>query len=279
MTKQAVVPCNTLVYDVGMDIGQDTKHYLQRGYKVVAFEANPELVRQNKIRFKDAIKKGDLTIVYGAIVDEKTAQKGTIDFFINKESVWGTVVPARAAEYEDRSKSSARVVKVPCVSFVSALKEYGIPHYIKVDIEGADIVCLEALRAIKQRPAYISLESDVDSYANVRKELELLDELGYTRFQVINQKDIQKNSRHDEYEYAFGASGEFGEWLPHDEWMGIGRTKRFYRLLFVWYKLFAYKGLLRNTPLQAPLSKFLSKMTGTTIPSWHDTHARHKDAV
>ena len=33
-----------LIYDVGMNTGDDTAYYLNRGYRVVAIEANPDLV-------------------------------------------------------------------------------------------------------------------------------------------------------------------------------------------------------------------------------------------
>src|SRR5690348_14148592 len=56
-----------LVFDVGLHRGQDTAYYLAMGYRVVAFEANPDLVREFRSRFASAIEKGRLTIVEGAI--------------------------------------------------------------------------------------------------------------------------------------------------------------------------------------------------------------------
>jgi hypothetical protein len=35
-----------LIYDVGMNDGNDTAYYLSRGFRVVAIEANPVLVEQ-----------------------------------------------------------------------------------------------------------------------------------------------------------------------------------------------------------------------------------------
>ncbi|HEX6416273.1 MAG TPA: FkbM family methyltransferase [Candidatus Saccharimonadales bacterium] len=277
MASERVTKNDTLVYDVGMDTGQDTAHYLRRGYQVVAFEASPELVEQNHDRFRDEVNDGRLTIVHGAIVDPSSSQGDTVDFFVNDKSAWGTVVADRAALYEERSGKDAKVITVPRIVFADALREHGVPYYMKTDIEGVDTVCLEGLREIDTRPAYVSLESDVDSFEKVRDELALLRELGYKSFQVINQKDIERDAIHPDYEYEYGASGEFGPWLPRDEWMSEAQTERRYRELFLWYKLFSYNGVLRNTPLQKPLTKALSVVRGSTIPSWHDTHARHED--
>jgi hypothetical protein len=41
-----------LVYDVGMNNGDDTAHYLECGYRVVAIEADPLLVRNARQRFE-----------------------------------------------------------------------------------------------------------------------------------------------------------------------------------------------------------------------------------
>jgi hypothetical protein len=56
-----------LIYDVGMHDGRDTAHYLRCGYRVVAVEANPELVAAAEKRFGDVIAAGRLTIVPKAV--------------------------------------------------------------------------------------------------------------------------------------------------------------------------------------------------------------------
>ena len=34
-----------LIYDVGAHLGEDSQHYLAKGFKVVAVEANPDLAQ------------------------------------------------------------------------------------------------------------------------------------------------------------------------------------------------------------------------------------------
>ena len=43
-----------LIYDVGLHIGQDTAFYLEKGFRVVAIEANPVLAHQVAVRFAHA---------------------------------------------------------------------------------------------------------------------------------------------------------------------------------------------------------------------------------
>jgi predicted RNA methylase len=56
-----------LIYDLGMHTGLDTKYYLDKGFRVVAVEANPKLVERGHAQFADAIAAGKLHIVDRAL--------------------------------------------------------------------------------------------------------------------------------------------------------------------------------------------------------------------
>src|SRR5439155_903845 len=45
-----------LVFDVGVNNGEDTAHYLRRGFRVVGVDANPEMVAFCERRFEDDIR-------------------------------------------------------------------------------------------------------------------------------------------------------------------------------------------------------------------------------
>lgn len=47
-----------LIYDVGLHRGEDTDYYLQKGFRVVAVEANPQLVDECTARFAREIADG-----------------------------------------------------------------------------------------------------------------------------------------------------------------------------------------------------------------------------
>ena len=44
VTGEQISYVENLVFDIGLNRGQDTANYLAKGYNVVAVEANPELV-------------------------------------------------------------------------------------------------------------------------------------------------------------------------------------------------------------------------------------------
>jgi len=74
-----------LIYDVGFHHGEDTAYYLKKGFRVVAFEANPRLAEKGRAMFADAARDGRFTMVEGAVIgaDEWADGKRAVTFYIN----------------------------------------------------------------------------------------------------------------------------------------------------------------------------------------------------
>jgi FkbM family methyltransferase len=140
-----------LIYDVGVHNGDDTGYYLHLGYRVVAVEANPMWAQRVSERFAHAVSSGRLTVVNVAI----GSQPGEADFHISTvNDAWGsfdTQIASRGGAFT--------TIRVPCVPFGGVLAEHGVPHYLKVDIEGNDRLCLQALGP-GALPAFASVEMD-----------------------------------------------------------------------------------------------------------------------
>lgn len=167
---------NELIYDVGMHRGEDTAHYLAEGFRVVAVEANPVLCDHARQRFAGQLADGRLTLVEAGVHEAPS----TADFWIcESNSVWSSFDKSVAT----RRGSAARKVTVECLPFDSIVRRYGKAHYIKIDIEGHDQLCLDQLPAALS-PDYISVEFNHDA---AERQFERLHELGYTRFKLICQ--------------------------------------------------------------------------------------------
>src|SRR5690606_3528213 len=67
-----------LIFDVGLNTGQDTPFYLAQGYRVVAIEADPALAAAACRRFEREIGDGRLEVVNVGISD----RDGFADFWI-----------------------------------------------------------------------------------------------------------------------------------------------------------------------------------------------------
>lgn len=163
-----------LIFDVGMNNGADTEFYLRKGYRVVAIEANPALCEKVIGANSEAIASGRLRVLNVGVANEAA----TLNFYVNHISDdWSSFDPGygkRQDKYE--------VIQVQCQTFSSILDKIGeIPYYLKIDIEGYDDLCLDALVGRADLPKYISVESGVRDFPS------RMHSLGYNRFKLISQ--------------------------------------------------------------------------------------------
>lgn len=193
-----------LIFDIGMHIGEDTEFYLKKGFRVVAVEANPTLCREAKERFSEAIASGQLRIVEGCISDKT----GQVEFFINnKVSEWSSFLEHLGS----REVGSVKTL-LPAISIADMFEEFGMPYYLKIDIEGADFIPIQGLANSPVRPVYVSFEA-----ANVEPAAMLFN-LGYKRFALARQRRVpetklpnpQKEGIFVEHSFPLGSSGAFG---------------------------------------------------------------------
>jgi FkbM family methyltransferase len=264
-----------LIFDVGMHKGEDTAFYLALGYRVVAFEANPELVRLNRERFAEPLNDGRLSIISGAIADTNAE---SITFYTNHAvSVWGTVDEDWVRRNESITASTP--VTLPTIDFADALEEHGVPHYLKIDIEGGDLVCLRCLVALDSVPKFVSIESNQSDWAGLVAEFDLLESLGYDRFAVVQQGTIPGRSvsvstltgERLRYRFEPDASGGFGDMVG--PWVSRDAALRRYRRVFLAHRLLGWNSLLRKTKLGRGLRGQAARLSGHPLPGWHDTHA------
>jgi FkbM family methyltransferase len=261
-----------LVFDVGVHDGEDTDFYLAKGFRVVGVEAMPALSSAAASRFRRYVESGQLCIRNVAVAEDP----GPISFYVNPKSEWGTIRKSwaeRNAHYLGSAPST--VIEVPGVRFADLLAEHGVPYYLKVDIEGADLLCLEALAEFPERPKYVSVESDKRSWSALRREFDLLGRLGYRRFKVVAQHKVHKQrcprpareGKAIDYRFTRGASGSFGEEAP-GRWLSRRQALLRYRLIFLRYRLYGDSGLVSRI---RPVRLGFRALFGAA--GWYDTHA------
>ncbi len=166
-----------LIYDIGMHDGTDTRYYLNAGWRVVAIDANPDLVEQARVRFAPEISRGRLTCLNLGIGGADEVRP----FYVcESKSAWSSFDP----EWIARAKEPYHIVEIPCRRMDRILAEHGSPHYIKIDVEGWDLRCLDGLSP-SAAPPYLSLEiALIDGLAAIDR----MESLGYTGFKLINQQ-------------------------------------------------------------------------------------------
>jgi len=220
---------DNLVFDIGFHNGNDTDHYLARGFNVVAVEANPTLADAGARRFADAIATGKLRLLNVGIAQ----QLGRADFYVNQtHDEWSSFVP----ELGQRGGKFS-VISVPTTTMSALLGEFGTPYYVKIDVDGHEWICLKDLTAT---PRYVSVEAAHLEY------LALLWSKGYRRFKVVNQND--HNTAHG---FPPGSSGPvsdtIADWDALEtaayDWLHtrLGRLERS-SLGYGWYDFHAMLG-------------------------------------
>jgi FkbM family methyltransferase len=196
-----------LIFDLGMNNGDDTDFYLRRGFAVVAVEANPSLCEKAAARFESALASGRLTVVNAAIWDKP----GEATFHVNLDNDhWSSLDIAWAG----RDASRCREIKVRCVTLMDLFAEFGTPYFLKVDVEGVDQTVLEQLRDAERLPLYVSVE---DCRFGPRY-MEILAGCGYNGFKLLDQSQV--TNLYDGHAFPPGASGPFGEEVP-GEWLPL----------------------------------------------------------
>jgi FkbM family methyltransferase len=256
-----------LIYDVGAHLGEDSDFYLKLGYRVVAIEANPQLVATLRQKFRTEIEAGKYTIVPCAVGDANKE----IAFYVNKEiSVWGTA----DLEFARRNGMATEEIKVQCVRLADIIAEHGCPRYLKIDIEGADMTCVDALQSLGVRPTYVSIESSKTSWRELMNEFDTLEKLGYRKFKVVDQTRhtygvfTTRNGGLLEYKFESDSSGPFGD-DADGKWMTKRQAIARYIPIFFIYKTIGDRTLLRKIFNRLPFLPDVLKYV-----SWYDTHAR-----
>jgi len=197
-------PISSLIYDVGMNNGDDTAYYLRNGFDVVAIEAHPVLVEHARARFAREISDGRVTVLDVGIAEGD----GEATFWICEDnSVWSSFDRSIAS----RGRSQPRAVSVHLRPFADILAEYGVPYYCKMDIEGNEHLCVAAMTA-QSRPAFISTE------LTERSLLDELSGLGYDRANGLLRGRLMDRG----WYFRRGSSGPLpdrtaGPWLTLEE--------------------------------------------------------------
>lgn len=215
---------NKLIFDLGFhSISNHTKKYLNNGYQIVAIEADKRLCD---------VRYPGLTIINKCIW--KTSGEKIPFYLSNTFDVWNSAF----REISERLDESVTVF-VETITLSDLIKEYGTPIYCKIDIEGADIIALESLKGIPERPKFISCETEC--LGNDRKEdyldydgldiIRCLKDLGYTRFFLHDENYHKRGYR----EFLLDPEKEYNNWKSYDEICEELKTLRKEHIFNNWY--------------------------------------------
>lgn len=161
-----------IVFDIGANIGNRTEIFLKLGAIVVAIE--PQNLCMNLLNKKYGCHK-NFNLV-GAAVGEK---EGVSEMFISNANTLSSLSP----DWINAVKKSGRFAKyrwdktvlVPMTTIDAVIAQYGMPLFIKIDVEGFEYQVLQGLTSpIKM----ISLEFTPEILVKTFLCIDYLDRLG-----------------------------------------------------------------------------------------------------
>jgi FkbM family methyltransferase len=209
---------NHLIYDIGLNDGTDTGFYLKTNYSVVAVDANPMMVAKASGRFLNSIMTGKLRLLNVGLVDDKRLPEGEsggpyLDFYVHKlqddwssfRRDWGCRDPKHP---NITTEDMCQVIPVPTTSCGALVKTLGRGHFMKIDIEGYDMACIQSVALLGNAylPTYVSVEGPsvekVDFFSNH----------GYRRFKIQSMKQVLPDFYALNGISAMGKGGASGPW-------------------------------------------------------------------
>ena len=163
---------NDLVFDIGCNVGSKTKLFLKLGGKVVGFKPKDDLCNHLHGHLK---RNRSFSL-------ERTALGSEIGFSEIKISD-AHVLSSMSDRWIDATKKSGRFkqyrwekkVKVAVSTIDKKIKEYGVPSFIKIDVEGYEF---EVLKGLTRPINFISIEFTAEDIGNTHNCIDLISNLG-----------------------------------------------------------------------------------------------------
>lgn len=188
---QVCTPATT-IFDLGFFDGADSRGYLEGGYCVVGVEADPDLVMATKGAFAVWMASGQLKMVNAAVAPTGNGSSWTTFYRNRCTREWNSFymsIGCRACTPPHNvlppPSLACDPVPVSAISCAEIFGVFGVPHYLKLDIEGAETGCFEAMGQLLaqggQLPRFVSAEITELLY------IDTLHNLGYGGLKLVRQ--------------------------------------------------------------------------------------------
>ena len=165
-----------MIWDLGCAYGQNVNYYLRKSEQVLVVDARLDQIEKVRTTFANAISTGRLIAIHGCL----TADPGdTVTFYENPKRPWLSRIDLpdeQEAEHLRTPLDQWIPVEMPALHVSDLLDQYGTPHFVKTDLEMAEISILTDLLS-QCRPYSVSAELHdralFDLYAEHYEEVSL----------------------------------------------------------------------------------------------------------
>jgi len=204
------VESDDLCFDIGANVGNRVSPLLELGAKIIAFEPQSSCRKILKWKFGKRIKIDDRAM---------GSSEGVMDMYISNFSGISSlsqewINSVKNTRFQNFEWGETEKVKVNTID--QAIKEYGIPKFIKIDVEGYE---LEVLNGLSVPIDMISFE-----YATPEQTKRAIDCI--ERIALINANSV--------FNYSVGESMNFAlnTWINADDMIKLVSGNEFSQTLF-----------------------------------------------
>jgi FkbM family methyltransferase len=198
-----LLPSQALCFDIGANFGECTAAFLSLGARrVVAVEPQPDVAEVIAKAFPKEVRGGSLVVRTHAIGSKRGAVKMFPAQDANKSMSTLSTTFVELSRRNGQLWDEAAAFEVQVVTLDSLVEEFGVPDYIKIDVEGFD---LEVLTGLSRSVPLLSFEFNT--------QLELRE---------IAEQCVDCVDRLGEYEFNYQAEGSGHSSLQFARWVSAG---------------------------------------------------------
>jgi FkbM family methyltransferase len=195
-----LLPENSLVFDIGANVGAVSHALACAGARVVALEPNPDCARNMQLMYRNE----NIQVIQAAVGAHNTLANLNVsdhwDCTCTLSSEWMKTMQATDERYKN---NWLRQMPVPVLTLDELISHFGSPYFIKIDVEGYEV---EVLRGLSRQPAFLSFEFH-------KTYLE-------AGFQALDSAVFANDSRFNmvlNAEWGFPAQFHLERWMTKDE--------------------------------------------------------------
>lgn len=172
---------NDLIFDIGANHGIHTSVYLDKNCKVISVEPQPNCVKILNEKFNN---NKNVIILQKAVSNNIGISK----FCLCSEDALSTMVPEKwkSGRFNSLKDNWNNFIDVETITIDNLIKEYGVPKFCKIDVEGHEY---EVISGLNRMIPCLSFEYTCEFINDAYKCLDHLYKLGYRKFNMTNPEN------------------------------------------------------------------------------------------
>lgn len=203
--KKRILP-NSLVFDIGANVGNKTDIYLKLGCKVISVEPDPKNVKILRRRFS---QNKNFILVDQAVSDNE----GISQFYIldpgsaynTLSEKWKNTLDANNSINITSDQKKSDCINITTTTLNTLINRFGRPDYIKIDVEGYEI---QVLRGLNNKIKLISFEANLPEFTQETIEI------------ILHLQEIDNQVK---FNYVLSDTGDYvlAEWMDYINFINL----------------------------------------------------------